>query len=143
MKKLAKVQTLICCCCGASTKGRQWFNRDQGYGLCENCIRDNQAQGKHDSFGVEGIHYNIEAAAEIEKYGCTEQQVDDEAVNSLHVVMDDDLCGHIKEILEGTELLLLFFNDGSQTIAPAIQQLHKAQHLLEMKSYDDEQRAGE
>ena len=143
MKKLAKVQTLICCCCGDSTKGRQWFNRDQGYGLCPDCIIDCHAQGSNDAYGVEGVHYNLEAAEEIARYGCTKQQVNDDAEGSLHVMMDDDLCGHINKILEGAELLLLFFNDGSQTIAPAIKELHKAQHLLSVKSYDDKQRPGE
>ena len=28
---------LICCCCNGETYGRQWYNRDTGYGLCSRC----------------------------------------------------------------------------------------------------------
>jgi hypothetical protein len=30
---------LLCSCCGAETRGRQWHNRDTGYGLCVSCIQ--------------------------------------------------------------------------------------------------------
>lgn len=30
-------QSLTCCCCGDSTRGRQWYNRDTGFGLCSKC----------------------------------------------------------------------------------------------------------
>lgn len=36
-KKLPRPRRLICCCCGASVIGRQWWNRDTGYGICEPC----------------------------------------------------------------------------------------------------------
>ncbi|MBC3871746.1 hypothetical protein [Undibacterium oligocarboniphilum] len=32
------IQFLNCACCGSETLGRQWFNQDVGYGLCNNCI---------------------------------------------------------------------------------------------------------
>lgn len=38
MPPLPRTQDLFCACCGASTRGRQWHNRDDGYGLCPDCI---------------------------------------------------------------------------------------------------------
>lgn len=72
--KYGPVRTLQCCCCGAPTRGRQWWNRDKGYGLCAGCIdvcrkgfiradhmTDEEAdQEMHRSYGVRGIHYDIE-----------------------------------------------------------------------------------
>lgn len=53
---------LECCCCGESTTGRQWWNRDTGYGLCPDCI----PLWLRDGFdfltstnGVKGIHFDI------------------------------------------------------------------------------------
>ncbi len=33
------VKTLVCCSCGGVTTGRQWHNRDLGYGLCGKCAK--------------------------------------------------------------------------------------------------------
>jgi len=33
------VITLVCCCCHAPARGRQWHNRDTGYGLCAKCAQ--------------------------------------------------------------------------------------------------------
>ena len=33
----APIRRLVCCCCGAETRGRQWHNRDTGFGLCPRC----------------------------------------------------------------------------------------------------------
>lgn len=63
---LKPIKTLICCCCGQSTKGRQWWNRDTGYGLCNNCIecckekRDEDGSEFKSCYGINGIHYNLE-----------------------------------------------------------------------------------
>jgi hypothetical protein len=43
--------------------GRQWWNRDTGYGLCDDCIRtcglDAIGMGGHaDSYGVRGVHWD-------------------------------------------------------------------------------------
>ena len=58
------IKCLICCCCGETTKGRQWFNRDTGYGLCPKCaIFIEQKDGIEEVTqlaGVKGIHYNLE-----------------------------------------------------------------------------------
>jgi hypothetical protein len=56
-----KVKTLICCCCGMSTKGRQWWNRDTGYGICGSCVGEekkrNDAIGIKASYGEKNVHY--------------------------------------------------------------------------------------
>src|SRR5690554_239123 len=31
------IQRLRCACCGDMTRGRQWHNRDKGFGLCPRC----------------------------------------------------------------------------------------------------------
>ncbi len=53
---------LICACCGAYTKGQQWYNRDKGYGLCPKCAkwlvsRGETAEDIKSAYGIEGIHY--------------------------------------------------------------------------------------
>lgn len=69
---LAKVgakptRRLTCCCCGATTIGRQWHNRDTGYGLCTNCIdlcsRGESADSMRSNYGDRGVHYDIPGAA--------------------------------------------------------------------------------
>ncbi|MFB9160465.1 hypothetical protein ACFFT9_22795, partial [Chromobacterium violaceum] len=35
---VSDVRSLICCCCGGRTMGRQWFNQDVGYGLGKCCV---------------------------------------------------------------------------------------------------------
>lgn len=68
-KALPPIRSLICCCCGSETKGRQWWNRDTGYGLCVGCI-DLCAKGvkigeKTSSYGVRGLHFDVEAKPEV------------------------------------------------------------------------------
>lgn len=61
------IRRLTCCCCGASTKGRQWWNRDTGFGLCPKCadwIAGRETpEDMERSYGVKGIHYAVEAEA--------------------------------------------------------------------------------
>lgn len=58
-----KVENLICGCCGCNMRGRQWWNIDNGYGLCTNCIPYCKKGETEDSFkllfGVDGYHFNI------------------------------------------------------------------------------------
>lgn len=55
---------LICACCGKHTKGRQWYNRDTGYGLCPNCytwLKERKSDYEIQvSYGHHGIHFCIE-----------------------------------------------------------------------------------
>lgn len=57
------VKNLTCCCCGAHTRGRQWHNRDTGFGLCVNCIdfchRNTTDADFERSYGVRGVHYDV------------------------------------------------------------------------------------
>jgi hypothetical protein len=59
-----KILDLICACCGSSTSGRQWWNRDVGYGLCVRCIkrvsRNETPEHVRECYGENGTHYNIE-----------------------------------------------------------------------------------
>jgi hypothetical protein len=63
------VQRLRCCVCGESTTGRQWHNRDTGYGVCPKCAEWVKTSGRepiigdlHVSYyGYPGVHYNVEA----------------------------------------------------------------------------------
>ena len=66
---MTNIKRLTCCCCGTGTRGRQWHNRDTGYGLCESCadwIRTRQ-DGKHYDaaefercYGRKGEHYAVD-----------------------------------------------------------------------------------
>jgi NMD protein affecting ribosome stability and mRNA decay len=57
------IRTLICSCCGQYTEGRQWWNRDNGYGLCDTCAdiisRKEDEETMQSCYGKQGIHYSI------------------------------------------------------------------------------------
>jgi hypothetical protein len=57
------VQTLACCCCEERTTGRQWHNRDLGYGLCTKCANyvatRMTAEEMHRNYGEAGRHYAL------------------------------------------------------------------------------------
>ena len=62
---ISPVKRLTCSCCGASTIGRQWHNRDTGYGLCESCAKWITGRGTgplemQQLYGDEGYHYPTE-----------------------------------------------------------------------------------
>jgi hypothetical protein len=54
---------LECGCCGASTRGRQWWNRDTGYGICGTCAAWIAARAHYDQeaftrcYGEKGVHW--------------------------------------------------------------------------------------
>ncbi len=60
------VRTLTCSCCGATCRGRQWHNRDTGYGLCSDCVVWIRQRGKETPeeftrcYGTEGVHFNVQ-----------------------------------------------------------------------------------
>lgn len=60
---LSPVVWLTCCCCGDGARGRQWHNRDDGYGLCATCVpyckRNETPESFEACYGVEGVHYNV------------------------------------------------------------------------------------
>lgn len=50
---------LECCCCGGYAPGRQWHNRDTGYGLCADCIDTCcPDQNVTDSYGHRFVHFD-------------------------------------------------------------------------------------
>jgi len=55
------IKTLTCCCCGEQAQGRQWWNRDTGFGLCSKCAqiisKKEDAETMKSCYGEEGIHY--------------------------------------------------------------------------------------
>lgn len=63
---LKKLKPLKCSCCGSPTTGRQWWNRDAGYGLCKRCIefcsKGETPESMRECYGERGIHYDIEGA---------------------------------------------------------------------------------
>ena len=66
--KQKPIKTLTCCCCGQETLGRQWWNRDTGYGLCAKCAEHiSTSRGYKDDpidfelcYGKKGIHHSLE-----------------------------------------------------------------------------------
>lgn len=57
------INRLTCCCCGQVTRGRQWWNRDTGYGVCPKCadfIAERETPEEMASaYGERGVHYAI------------------------------------------------------------------------------------
>lgn len=62
-KPTTKPQALTCSCCGARTMGRQWHNRDKGWGLCDPCIpyveKRVSPEDMEPNYGKRGIHYGL------------------------------------------------------------------------------------
>lgn len=64
-KQLSKpVRELACACCGGYTRGRQWFNQDTGYGICNGCIAFMRKRGETEAeirsnYGDQGVHWGI------------------------------------------------------------------------------------
>jgi hypothetical protein len=55
--------SLTCCCCGDNTKGRQWNNRDTGYGICPKCVTwiagRETAEEMQKLYGTAGFHHSL------------------------------------------------------------------------------------
>lgn len=64
--ELPPARAMECSSCGATTRGRQWPNRDTGYSLCGGC-RDWFTERRESTYetarnyGVRGIHYDVRA----------------------------------------------------------------------------------
>ena len=63
---MTRPRRLICSCCGETAIGRQWWNRDTGYGLCVRCIDFVLAHGTTPeelkrSYGKRGYHFDLPA----------------------------------------------------------------------------------
>jgi len=73
--KQGPVRWLTCACCGEETRGRQWPNRDTGYGVCVACADRHAAKygegtpadgqrtdSVYSLYGVRGVHFDIKEA---------------------------------------------------------------------------------
>lgn len=64
---LGKPRRMQCCVCGLGCQGRQWSNRDDGYGLCSACAVTLPKEGTSPAemenlYGKVGIHYFLPAS---------------------------------------------------------------------------------
>lgn len=61
--ELHNVENLECSCCSNIEPGRQWQNRDQGFGLCSECVNRVRTCFNNEQFasifGLEGYHYSL------------------------------------------------------------------------------------
>lgn len=65
------IRALRCCCCNERTRGRQWCDRNAGYGICLACVelararyavdpkRGKSEDGIRRRYGLEGVHWNL------------------------------------------------------------------------------------
>lgn len=56
------IRRLTCCVCGATTRGRQWWNRDSGFGVCRRCFAQEAAKDLAEArrlYGEAGVHHSI------------------------------------------------------------------------------------
>lgn len=64
-ERITKIITMYCSVCGAVTRGRQWWNRDTGHGLCQSCgnrlptERNVPLEEMLFDYGLRGIHYYL------------------------------------------------------------------------------------
>ena len=66
---MSDLKHLTCCCCGSYTTGRQWHDRDTGYGLCDRCAvsiynhwifgRQRERRYFARKYGQAGFHHSI------------------------------------------------------------------------------------
>lgn len=53
-----------CASCGGEAKGKQWWNRDKGYGVCPRCVFRQLMNGTtpeeiYSNYGKEGRNYHL------------------------------------------------------------------------------------
>lgn len=51
------MKTLQCACCGDNCLGKQWWNRDHGFGVCPRCAYNEDQEEVGKMYGKPGIHY--------------------------------------------------------------------------------------
>jgi len=63
MARKKDIEHLTCPCCAGEAVGRQHWNQDKGYGLCDNCIERCQSGLTVEHFelcyGEEGYNFHI------------------------------------------------------------------------------------
>jgi len=57
------IKWLSCTCCGEGMHGRDWWNQEPGYGLCDSCVPrccgEIELGEESETYGVSGIHFLI------------------------------------------------------------------------------------
>ena len=66
-EKAKPIKMLDCTCCGSGLMGREWWNQEPGYGLCDDCVSlciggNIPAGTETDTYGVSGIHFQVPQA---------------------------------------------------------------------------------
>lgn len=60
------IKWMECSCCGDGYSGRQWWNQDVGYGVCNNCVTDvgesSRVGAVSNNFGITGVHFLVPQA---------------------------------------------------------------------------------
>lgn len=61
---MERIKNLRCACCGDSAPAReQWWNRDEGYGVCKRCFEEEvKKQGEEwaiQTYGRPGVHHSL------------------------------------------------------------------------------------
>ena len=54
------MKALICACCNARTIGKQWWNRDEGFGVCPRCAYNEDQEQVQRMYGKRGEHFATE-----------------------------------------------------------------------------------
>lgn len=64
--------SLICTCCGARYKGRQYYNQDTGFSLGPCCVEfcQKRVQDFEATYGAPGVHYNIDFDLDLTVHQC-------------------------------------------------------------------------
>ncbi len=99
---MTRPRRLQCSCCGESALGRQWFNRDTGYGLCARCVywlaeRKTDPEEMQSNYGRAGFHY----AAPLT------QAAQPGDIVSSRALSGEIRCGVLKEWDNGTAILVI------------------------------------
>jgi hypothetical protein len=60
------IRSMSCCTCGRGCRGRQWWNRDTGFGLCAKCGDWLSTRGEDPErmAGKRGIHWDVSEGAD-------------------------------------------------------------------------------
>jgi hypothetical protein len=60
-KRTTRPRALTCCVCGQRAMGRQWWNRDNGFGICVRCAEDwERTYGDVErACGKRGVHWGV------------------------------------------------------------------------------------
>lgn len=58
------MKALKCACCNRRCLGKQWWNRDQGFGVCPACAYNEDQENVQMMYGKAGEHYAVNLTLE-------------------------------------------------------------------------------